>query len=219
MPVKQPAQQGRTQRLVAIGAPLIDDQPAAGVELLLAVFEELPGQMPGRRTGIGVQIEKNQVGRLGRGQQGHGIADTDGQPRIIGQAEVLHGQPRHIRTQLDHLDILQRQVLQAALGQIAGTQAEKQCAFRSRMQQTAEQHGAGIVVLQPGRIGSEYTALLDLITEFEKPVIANFHHPDHTIGIMHLGQQDFLMHYFTHVRLRGFLADLLRSCPQAAHAG
>ncbi|MNP78770.1 hypothetical protein D3C76_1764650 [compost metagenome] len=73
----KPAQQRSAQGLAVIGGPLVDHQPAARIEALLAVFQKAPGQMPDTRPDIGVEVDKNQVGGLGRFQQLERIADTD----------------------------------------------------------------------------------------------------------------------------------------------
>ncbi|MNG37891.1 hypothetical protein D3C84_1253780 [compost metagenome] len=56
------------------------------------------------------------------------------------------------------------------------------------MAQRTEEHGAGVVVLQPLRVASEHAALLDRIAELEKAVIADFQHADQTELVLHLGQ-------------------------------
>ena len=61
--------------------------------------------MPGRRAGVGIEIDEQQVAALGAVEQLQGIADAHVQARIIGQPQVLHGQARDIRTQFDGLDV------------------------------------------------------------------------------------------------------------------
>src|SRR5690606_13028350 len=84
--MEQPAQQGGAQGLAVIGSPLVDDQPAAGVELGLAGLQKLPGQVTRTRSQIGVQIDEQQVGPLGAVQQLQRVTDADGQPRVVVQA-------------------------------------------------------------------------------------------------------------------------------------
>ncbi|MOA12194.1 hypothetical protein D3C78_1321670 [compost metagenome] len=66
------------------------------------------------------------------------------------------------------------------------------------MAQGANQHGAGVVIFEPARIGREHAALLDRIAKFEKAIIRHFQHPDHAELIMHLGEQmlDALLSHF-----------------------
>ena len=68
------------------------------------------------------------------------------------------------------------------------------------MAQRADQHGAGVVVLQPARVSSEHTALLDGVAKFEKAVISHFKHTDHAEFIMDFGQQvldTLLAHHYS----------------------
>jgi len=59
--------------------------------------------------------------------------------------------------------------------------------------QRAQQHGAGVVVFQPAGIALEHATLLDGITKLEKAVGADLHHTDHPEGVVHLGQQNFVL--------------------------
>src|SRR5690606_4689820 len=195
IPVIETAQQRRSQWLAVVARPLVDDQPAARIELLTTVFEKAPGQVTDARPLVGIQVEKDQVGGFRTVEQLDGISDANGQPRIIVEAEVFHGQTWHVRAQLDGLDILQRQVLQTRLGQVAGAEAEKQRGFRRIVATRAKQHGTGVVVLEPAGIALEYGALFDGITELEKAVGADLHHANHPERIVHLGQQDFVLHF------------------------
>ncbi len=185
MPVVQPAQQRRAQRLAVVGGPLVDHQPPTRVQLLLAVLQEVPRQVPHPRPMVGVQVDEKQVGLFRRGQKLQGIADAYIQPRVIVQAQVLHGQARYLRAQFDGLDVVQRKELHAGLGQRAGPQAEKQRALRLLVAQRPHQHGAGIVVFQPAWVGREHAALLDRIAEFQKAVVVDFIHADDTKGVLH----------------------------------
>src|SRR5690606_41300029 len=59
---------------------------------------------PTRRSSdlqVGVQIDEQQVRALSAVEQLQRVADADGQARVVVQAEQLHGQARHVRTQLD----------------------------------------------------------------------------------------------------------------------
>ncbi|MNE34906.1 hypothetical protein D3C80_1286440 [compost metagenome] len=197
MTVIEATQQRRTQWLAVVTGPLIDHQPAPGVQALLTVFQKTPGQVRDARTMVGIQVDEDQVGAFGRLQQLHRITDTDIQARVIIQAHVLDGQARHIRAQFNGLDVFQRQELQAGLSQGAGTQAQKQRAFRFRVGQRTNQHGTGIVVLQPARVGGEHAALLDRLAELEEAIVLDFQHADSAVLVMHLGQQPlypFLCH-------------------------
>src|SRR5690606_10227595 len=117
-----------------------------------------------------IKVDENQVGGLGGIKQLQRIAYTNIKARIVIQPEVFDGQARYIRAQLNGFDIFERQELEACLGQRAGTEAEEQRGFRLFMAQRANQHGPGVVILEPARIGGEHAALLDGITEFEKTV-------------------------------------------------
>ena len=194
MPMVEAAQQRRAKGFAVVAGPLVDDQPAAGIELLLTVFQKAPGQMAGGRTMVGIEVDKQQIGLLRTFQQLQGVANADGQARVIGQAHMLHGQTRHVGAQLDHLDIIQGQKLQAGLGQIAGTQAQKQRAFRLFVAQRAQQHGAGVVVLQPAGVGHIDAALLDRLAKFEKAISTHFHHLNQTEFILYFGDQKRLGH-------------------------
>ena len=189
MPMIKPTQQRRAQGLAIIGGPLVDHQPATRVEALLAVFQETPGQVPDTRADIGIKVDEDQVCGFGSLQQFQGIADANVQPWIIVQPQVFDGQAWHIGTQFDGFDVFQGQKLQAGLSQGPGAEAEKQRAFRVLMAQGTDQHGAGVVVLQPARIGSEHAALLDGVAKLEKAVIGHFQHPDHAELIVHFGEQ------------------------------
>jgi len=191
MPVIQPTQQCRTQRPTIVAGPLVDHQPASRIELLLALFQKAPGQMAYARAMIGIEIDEDQVGLLSRGQQLQGIANAHVQARIIIEPHVFHGQARHVRAQLDGLDILQRQELQAGLGQGTGPQPQEQRALRLRMAECTDQHRTRVVVLQPTGVGGEGTALLDGVTEFEEAIILDLVHTDDPVGIFHPGQQPF----------------------------
>lgn len=57
------------------------------------------------------------------------------------------------------------------------------------MAQRADQHGAGVVILQPAGISGEDTTLLDRIAKFEEAVILHFKHPNHAEVIMNFGEQ------------------------------
>ncbi len=184
----QTAQQRRAQRLAVIAGPLVDHQPATGVEAFLAVFEKTPGQVGDTRTVIGVQVDEDQVGGFGAVEQLHRIADADIQTRIVIQPEVFDGQTRHVRAQLDGFDVFQRQELQAGLGQGSGPQTEEQGTLGFGVAQRRNQHGAGIVILQPARIGSEHAALLDGLAELEKTIVFDFQHADGAVLVLHLGQ-------------------------------
>jgi hypothetical protein len=61
--------------------------------------------------------------------------------------------------------------------------------------QRTNEHGAGVVIFEPARIGCEHAALLDGIAEFEKPVIEHANHPE---LVVHLGEQmlDALLCHF-----------------------
>ncbi|MNF98858.1 hypothetical protein D3C84_817330 [compost metagenome] len=144
---------------------------------------------------VGIEVDEDQVRRLGAVQQLHGIPDTHIEARVVAETEVLHGQARHVRAQLDHLDVFQRQELQAGLGQGAGTQAEEQRVFRRFVAERTQQHGAGVVVLQPGGIGAEHAALLHRLAELEDAVRADLVDPDHAEIIMHFREQALLGHH------------------------
>ncbi|RMT29535.1 Phospho-2-dehydro-3-deoxyheptonate aldolase, s II [Pseudomonas syringae pv. spinaceae] len=191
MTVVKAAQQRRAQWLAIVRGPLVDDQPAAGTEPLLATLQEIPGQMPDARPDIGVQVDEDQVGRLGAAQQLQRIANPYVQARIVVEPHELHGQTRHVRAQFDDFDVLQRQKLHARLGQGSGPQPQKQRAFRRLMAQRANQHRAGVIVFQPAGISRKGTALLDGITELEEAVIVHFQHADHAEVIVDLGQNSF----------------------------
>ncbi|MCY1556999.1 hypothetical protein D9M68_938060 [compost metagenome] len=62
------------------------------------------------------------------------------------------------------------------------------------MTQRTQQHGAGVVVLQPARIGHEHAALLDCLTELEEAISPYFDHLNHTEGIAYFGDQHRLRH-------------------------
>ncbi|MNP31522.1 hypothetical protein D3C76_1246440 [compost metagenome] len=65
------------------------------------------------------------------------------------------------------------------------------------MGQRTNQHGTGIVVLKPARVGGEHAALLDRIAELEEAIVLDFQHADSAVLVMHLGQQPlypFLCH-------------------------
>jgi len=173
MAVIKATQQRSAQRLAIIASPLIDDQPATGVELGPAVVEKTPGQMADAGAGIGVQVDEDQVRAFRAGQQLHGITDTHGQARIIFQAQVLHGQARYIGAQLDGFHILEGQEPEACLGQVASTEPEEQRGFRRLVAQGAHEHRAGVVVFQPARVSREHAALLDRLTELKKAVFAD----------------------------------------------
>ena len=143
---------------------------------------------------VGVQVDKQQVGLFRAFQQLQRIADADGQARVIGQPHVLHGQARHIGAQLNHFNIVQWQKLQAGLSQVAGSQTQKQRAFRLFMAQRAKQHGASVVVLQPAGIRHIHAALLNRLTKFEKAIRAHFDHLNHPEGIVHFGDQQRVRH-------------------------
>ena len=66
------------------------------------------------------------------------------------------------------------------------------------MAQGANQHGAGVVVLEPAGVGGEHTALLDGIAKLEKAVVSHFQHANHAEVIMDLSQQalDALLSHF-----------------------
>ena len=189
MAVVETAQQSSAQRFAVVPGPLVDHQPATGIQTLLAILKEAPCQMCNPWTVIGVQVNKDQVGGFGTIEQLHGIANADVQPWVVVQAQVFNGQARYIRTQLDGLDVFQRQELQAGLGQGAGTQAEKQRTLRLGVAQRTNQHGAGIVIFQPARVGGEHATLLDRLAKLEKPVVLNFQHANGAVLILHLGQQ------------------------------
>ncbi len=189
MAVVQPPQQGRAQRSAIIASPLVDHQPAARVELLLTVLQKAPGQVADARPMVGVEVDEQQVGFFGRGQQLQGIADPYIQPRIIIKAHVLHGQARHIRPQFDGFDIIQRQELQARLSQGPGAQPQEQRALGLFMAQRAHQHGAGVVVLQPAGVGGKRAALLDGIAKLEEAVVLHLIDADDPEGILDPGQQ------------------------------
>ena len=92
------AQQCRAKRLAVVACPLVDDQPATRVEFFAAALEKAPGQMPGARPLVGVQVEKDQVGGFCAVEQLGSIADANGQPWVVVEPEKLHGQARHVRS-------------------------------------------------------------------------------------------------------------------------
>lgn len=197
MTMVEPAQQRSAQRLAVIAGPLVDHQPATGIQTLLAILQKTPGQVRNTRAMIGVQVDENQVSGLGGFQQLHRIANADIKARIIIQAHVFDGQARHIRAQFDGFDVFQRQELEARLGQGTGPQAQKQRALGFGVGQRANQHGPCVVVLQPARVGGEHTALLDRLAKFEKAIVIDFQHADGAVLIVDLGQQPlypFLCH-------------------------
>ena len=57
------------------------------------------------------------------------------------------------------------------------------------MTQRANQHGTGVVVLQPAGISGEHAALLDRIAKFEEAVISHLQHPNHAEVIMNFSEQ------------------------------
>ena len=91
MPMVEAAQQRCAKRFAVVAGPLVDNQPAARVELLLAVFQKAPGQVPGRRAMVGIEVDKQQVGLFRAFQQFQRIADADSQARIIDQAAAAAG--------------------------------------------------------------------------------------------------------------------------------
>ncbi|RMQ10423.1 3-deoxy-7-phosphoheptulonate synthase [Pseudomonas viridiflava] len=201
MTVVQPPQQGRTQRFAVVGGPLVDDQPATGIEALLAALQKIPGQMPDARPDIGVKVDKDQVGRLCAVQQLQRIADTDIQTRIVIEPHELHGQARHIRAKLDDFNVFKRQELHAGLGQRTRTQPQKQRAVRRIVTQCADQHRAGVVVFQPARVSRKRAALLDGLAKLQKAVILHFQHADHAEVVVDLGQNSFYaLTLFRHYR-------------------
>ncbi len=144
------------------------------------------------RPRVVVEVDEYQISRFGGFQQLGRISDADVQSRIVLQPQVLHGQLRHRRAQLDDLDVLQRQELEAGLGQITRSQTEKQRGFRLWMAEPAEQHGTGVVIFEPGGIGDEHAALLDCRAEFEKAVVTDLEHTDEPERIAHFSEQPFL---------------------------
>ena len=84
---------------------------------------------------------------------------------------------------------------QAGLGQATGAETEEQRATRLRMAEPAEQHGAGVVVFQPGRIGHEHAALLDTVAELEEAIVAGLDDPDDPVFVALLDQQTFFAHH------------------------
>lgn len=160
--------------------------------------------MRGRRAGIGIEVEEDQVGLRAFAQALQCVADAQSQARVVAQPQMLAGQARNRRAQLDGLGLLQRQVAQAGLGQAAGTETEEQRATRLRMAEPAEQHGAGVVVFQPGRIGHEHAALLDTVAELEEAIVAGLDDPDDPVFVALLDQQTFFAHHSPPRRFAGY---------------
>ena len=132
---------------------------------------------------------------------------------------MLAGQARNRRAQLDGLGLLQRQVAQAGLGQAAGTETEEQRATRLRMAEPAEQHGAGVVVFQPGWIGHEHAALLDTVAELEEAIVAGLDDPDDPVFVALLDQQTFFAHHSPPPPLRRLSPGAPAKAPQHSKAG
>lgn len=74
--------------------------------------------MRGRRAGIGIEVEEDQVGLRAFAQALQCVADAQSQARVVAQPQMLAGQARNRRAQLDGLGLLQWQVAQAGLGQL-----------------------------------------------------------------------------------------------------
>ncbi|MNP67713.1 hypothetical protein D3C76_1635740 [compost metagenome] len=56
------------------------------------------------------------------------------------------------------------------------------------MAKGTDQHGAGVVILQPTGVGGKHTALLDGLTEFQEAIVFDFQYPDHAELVVHFGQ-------------------------------
>ena len=147
---------------------MIDHHQPARAQRRVALLQKVHVQLGAGNTVFQIQIKQQQVDRLG--QRFHVLLGACYHHLQLGhlrQRKPAPSQLHHRRTELYRAHLSRLQVLQHRTDQAAGAQPQRQRSLDLWQPEPRQQHRAGVVVLQPGRVADQRTALFSLLAKVE----------------------------------------------------